>query len=60
MKLNPTTQPTGKPTVSRMWVVSIKNEDRVFSDAGIAEEYRKHNKHKFATIREVRCEERKV
>lgn len=56
MKLNPTTQPTGKPTVNRMWVVSIGGQDYNFCDADIANRFYYFNLRHFPTIKELKCE----
>ena len=56
MKLNPTTKPVGKPTVKRMWVVYINNEEHVFQDADIAHRFMSMNKHRFPILKEVTCE----
>ena len=55
MKLKPTTQPTGKPTVNRMWVVSIGNERYNFSDSDIAHRFYTYNLRFFPSIKEINC-----
>ena len=57
MKLNPTTQPTGKPTVNRMWVVTISGQDYNFCDADIAHRFYSYNLRFFPHIEEVNCEQ---
>ena len=56
MKLNPTTQPTGKPTVNRMWVVSVGGQDYTFCDADIAHRFYDFHIHRFPNIKEINCE----
>lgn len=56
MKLNPTTKPIGKPTVNRMWVVSISGQDYNFCDADIAHRFYLYNLRFFPHIEEIICE----